>query len=112
MNKNKITGFTKILFTSAVVTISVFMFGCKDSVNAPNLGTNSQSNLSTVDKQAITQIAEQDSAVASFDPNFNESQGDNFLGKINNFPEKIQAVQDLCGRVMGEVDDKHLRPRP
>ncbi len=83
MNKRKIAGFTKILLSSVVVILSVFMFGCKDSVNAPNLGTNSKSNLSTLDKQAMSQIAELDSVVASFDPNFNESQSDSYLGKIN-----------------------------
>jgi len=77
-------GFTKILFTCVVFTLSVFMFGCKDSVNAPNLGTSTQSNLSTLDKQAMSQIAELDSLVASFDPNFNESKYDNFLGKTVN----------------------------
>ncbi|MGA8262967.1 MAG: hypothetical protein WB779_00835 [Ignavibacteriaceae bacterium] len=84
MNNRKITGFTKILFTCSVVTLSVFMFGCKDSVNAPNLGTTNQTNLSAVDKQAMTQITELDSVIASFDPNFNESQSDSYLGKVNN----------------------------
>ena len=84
MNKRKIAGFTEILLSSVVIILSVFMFGCKDSVNAPNLGTTNQTTLSAVDKQAISQIAELDSVVASFDPNFNESQNDSYLGKVNN----------------------------
>jgi hypothetical protein len=84
MYKGKIAGFMKALFVGGAVAISVFMFGCKDTVNAPNLGISSQSNLSAVDKQAMSQMADQDSVVASFDPNYNESQADNYLGKIDN----------------------------
>ncbi len=83
MYKGKITGSIKILFACVVLVTSVFIIGCKDSVNAPNLSTSSQSNLSTAEKQAITQMAEQDSAVASFDPSFNESQSDSYLGKTD-----------------------------
>ena len=84
MYKGKITGFSKTLLACCAVAISVFMFGCKNTVNAPTLGTNNQSNLSAADQQALTQMANQDSVVASFDPNYNESQTDNFLGKTNN----------------------------
>ena len=83
MYKGKITGFSKTLLACSAVAISIFMFGCKNTVNAPTPGTNSQSNLSTPDQQAMSQIADQDSVVASFDPNYNESQTDNFLGKTN-----------------------------
>ena len=84
MYKGKIKDFSKTLLACSVVAVSVFMFGCKDTVNAPTLGTNSQSNLSAADQQAMSQMADQDSVVATFDPNFNESQTDNFLGKTNN----------------------------
>lgn len=84
MNKRNIAGFIKSLCTFAIITVSVFMFGCKDSVNAPNLATSDQSNLSAAEKQAMTQMAEQDSVVASFDPNFNESQSDGYLSKTDN----------------------------
>jgi hypothetical protein len=84
MYKGKITGFTKALLAFSAVAISVFMFGCKDTVNAPALGINGQSNLSAADQQAMSQMADQDSVVVSFDPNYNESQSDNYLGKTDN----------------------------
>jgi hypothetical protein len=83
MYNGKITGFSKIMLACSAVAISVFMFGCKNTVNAPTLGTNNQSNLSSADQQAMSQMADQDSLVATFDPNYNESQSDNFLGKTN-----------------------------
>lgn len=86
MYKGKITGFTKALLACSAIAVTVFMFGCKDTVNAPTIGTttSSQSNLSALDKQAMSQMANQDSVVASFDPNYNESQSDNYLGKTDN----------------------------
>jgi len=61
--------------------VSLLVAGCNNSVTGPSTISNGQTNIQTADKQAITQIAEQDSAVSSFETNFNENQSINFLGK-------------------------------
>lgn len=66
----------KYVIASAILVIVVFISGCTDSVNAPEINTSS-----TTDPQVFKTLAEQDSTLASFEPNYNEEDAMIFLGK-------------------------------
>lgn len=67
---------------SALVFL-IMAAGCNNSVTGPSPVNSGQSNLQPADKQAMTQMAEQDSAMSSFSPNYNENQNVNYLGKTS-----------------------------
>ncbi len=73
--KNKKTLF-KYLIAYTILGLAVFFAGCKDSLNAPE--SNPQSR---TDPKVFETLAEQDSTLASFEPNYNEEDAMNFLGK-------------------------------
>ena len=73
--KNKLT-LIKYIVTYAILGLVVFIAGCTDSVNAPEINTSS-----TTDPQVFKTLAEQDSTLASFEPNYNEQDAMSFLGK-------------------------------
>jgi len=73
--ENKKTLF-KYLVVYAILGLAVFLAGCRDSVNAPE---TSQS--SATDPAVFETLAEQDSILASFEPNYNEQDAMSFLGK-------------------------------
>ncbi len=78
MDRKERAALVKYLIAYAIVGLFIFLVGCKDSVTNP---VTDNTTLKTADKQAIQQIAEQDSAVASFDANFDEDQSMSFLSK-------------------------------
>lgn len=73
--KNRLT-LIKYIVTYAILGLVVFIAGCTDSVNAPEINTSS-----TTDPQVFKTLAEQDSTLASFEPNYNEQDAMSFLGK-------------------------------
>ncbi len=78
MERKERAALIKYLVAYAIVGLFIFLVGCKDSVTDPVSGSSS---LPAADKQAIQQITEQDSVVASFDANFDEDQNMSFLSK-------------------------------
>ncbi len=74
--KNK-QSLIKYLAAYAILGFVVFFVGCSDSVNAPEINNNT----TTTDPQVFKTLAEQDSTLASFEPNYNEQDAMNFLGK-------------------------------
>ena len=73
--KNKPT-LIKYIIAYAILGLVVFIAGCKDSVNAPDVNTSTGTN-----PQVFETLAEQDSLLASFEPNYNEEDVMTFLGK-------------------------------
>lgn len=73
--ENKSTLF-KYLTAYIILGLAVLLAGCKDSVNAPE--TNP---ISGTDPAVFETLAEQDSTIESFEPNYNEQDAMTFLGK-------------------------------
>jgi len=78
--KTKMNLLKRSFVLLAFIGLTFLVTDCSDSVTNP-ASINNQSNLPTMDKEAIKTIAEQDSAVSSFDQNYTENQTDNFLSK-------------------------------
>ena len=73
--KNK-PNLIKYVVAYAILVIVIFISGCTDSVNAPEINTSS-----STDPLVFETLAEQDSTIASFEPNYNEQDAMSFLGK-------------------------------
>jgi len=73
--KNKLT-LIKYIVAYAILGLVVFIAGCKDSVNAPEINTSTGTDI-----QVFKTLAEQDSTLSSFEPNYNEQDAMTFLGK-------------------------------
>jgi hypothetical protein len=59
------------IFTAFIL---IFMIGCQESVNDPG-----QTEINS-DKEALQKIADEDSSIASFEPNYNEEEAMDVLG--------------------------------
>lgn len=94
MNKQKsfLAQFLSIIML-AVVTLFI---GCKESVNEPD------STEPTTDKEAMLRLADEDSSLASFEPNYNEEDAMSFLGKIETqiYPFRVGHRIRLVNRNM------------
>lgn len=71
-----------LLFT---FTVLAFFVGCKESSVEPD------ANEPTTDQEAMLKLADEDSAIASFEPNYNEEDAMSFLGKTQTeiYPFKV-----------------------
>lgn len=67
--------FLTSLFLFLLVTVIILITGCQNSPVEPN------SSEPTTDKQAMEQMIDQDSSIASFEPNYNEEDVMGFLAK-------------------------------
>lgn len=72
---NKQRSLLSQLFSILILSMMVLFFGCKESVVEP------ESTEPTTDKEAMLKLADEDSAVSSFEPNYNEEDAMSFLGK-------------------------------
>ena len=66
----------KYVVAYIILGLVVFIAGCKDSVNAPEINTTSNT-----DTRVFETLADQDSTLSSFEPNYNEDDAMTFLGK-------------------------------
>lgn len=73
MNKQK--SFFAQFLSIILLAIATIFIGCKESVNEPD---NAEP---TTDKEAMLRLANEDSSIASFEPNYNEEDAMSFLGK-------------------------------
>jgi len=74
----------------------VLFIGCKESVVEP------ESTEPTTDKEAMLKLADEDSAVSSFEPNYNEEDAMSFLGKTEAeiYPFRVGHKVRLVNRNM------------
>ena len=72
---NKQRSLLAQLFSIIILSMMVLFIGCKESVVEP-LSTEP-----TTDKEAMLKLADEDSAVSSFEPNYNEEDAMGFFGK-------------------------------
>lgn len=77
----------------AMVTLFI---GCKESVNEP------ESTEPTTDKEAMLRLADEDSSIASFEPNYNEEDAMSFLGKTETqiYPFRVGHRVRLVNRIL------------
>ncbi len=73
--KNK-SSLIKYIIAYVILGLVVFIAGCKDSINAPEINAPTGT-----DTQVFKTLAERDSSLASFEPNYNEEDAMLFLGK-------------------------------
>ncbi|MBZ0200910.1 MAG: hypothetical protein K8H86_13650 [Ignavibacteriaceae bacterium] len=90
--KNLIT----FLFLFFIVVTIILITGCQNSPVEP------QSSDTTTDKQAMEGMIDQDSSIASFEPNYNEEDVMGFLGKTSTaiYPIKIGNRVRLVNRTI------------
>lgn len=74
--ENKST-LIKYIVAYFILGLAVFISGCKDSVNAPDVNTSQ----TTTDPAVFETLANQDETLSSFEPNYNEQDAMAFLGK-------------------------------
>ena len=81
-------------FSIIILSMMVMFFGCKESVVEP-LSTEP-----TTDKEAMLKLADEDSAVSSFEPNYNEEDAMTFLGKTETeiYPFRVGHKVRLVNR--------------
>jgi hypothetical protein len=80
-----------------VIVSSIFLFtGCKSSPTEPSTAEP------TTDQDAMLKIADEDSALASFDSNYNEDNAMSFIGKTNVAinPQKVGLRVHIVNRTM------------
>jgi hypothetical protein len=80
-----------------IISAVIFIFaGCKNSPTEPS------TTEPTTDKDAMLKIADDDSALASFDTNYNEDDAMSFLGKISTtiYPLKVGVRVHILNRTM------------
>jgi hypothetical protein len=82
-----------LLILSAAIFI---LAGCKNSPTEPSTAEP------TTDKDAMLKIADDDSALASFDANYNEDDAMSFMGKISTtiYPLKVGIKVHIVNRTM------------
>lgn len=86
----------KHLLLIFIITLTAALFiGCQEDMSVDP--TNSEP---TTDKEALQQITDEDSLLSSFEPNYTEDEGMNFLGKVNTevFPYKVWQKMRLVNR--------------
>ncbi|HAB53079.1 MAG TPA: hypothetical protein DCE80_13080, partial [Ignavibacteriales bacterium] len=81
-------------FSIIILSMMVMFFGCKESVVEP-LSTEP-----TTDKEAMLKLADEDSVVSSFEPNYNEEDAMTFLGKTETeiYPFRVGHKVRLVNR--------------
>ena len=80
-----------------LISTAIFIFaGCK------SLPTEPSTTEPTSDKDAMLKIADEDSALVSFDSNYNEDNAISFMGKISTtiFPSKVGLRVHIVNRTM------------
>jgi hypothetical protein len=80
-----------------IMAAAIFILaGCKNSPTEPS------TTEPTTDKDAMLQIADEDSALASFDTNYNEDNAMSFIGKISTaiYPSKVGLRVHIVNRTM------------
>lgn len=84
--------YTLIIFSTAIFIIT----GCKNSPTEPS------STEPTTDQDAMLKIADADSAIASFDSNYNEDDAISFIGKSNTaiYPQRVGLKVHIVNRTM------------
>lgn len=95
-NKNQNSeGFVKRFFLPMLILgILSFFVACQDE------STIQVEDEPTTDQTALEKIADEDSALASFEPNFDEGEAMDFLGKVNTeiYPFKVGHHVKLVSR--------------
>ena len=80
-----------------IFSLTIFLFtGCKNSPTEPSTVET------TSDQDAMLKIADEDSALASFDFNYNEDNAMSFMGKISTtiYPLKVGLRMHIINRTM------------
>ncbi len=80
-----------------IISTAIFVFaGCKNSPTEPS------TTEPTTDNDAMLKIADEDSALASFDTNYNEDDAISFMGKVNTeiYPLKVGIRVHIVNRTM------------
>jgi hypothetical protein len=82
------------LFSIVMLSMLVLFIGCKDSIIEP------ESTEPTSDKEAMLKLVDEDSAVSSFEPSYNEEDAMNFLGKTETeiYPFRVGHKVRLVNR--------------
>lgn len=84
----------KTFFTILVLATFALFIGCKESV------VESDNIEPTTDKTAMLKLVDEDSAISSFEPNYNEEDAMNFLGKTEAeiYPFRVGHTVRLVNR--------------
>jgi hypothetical protein len=80
-----------------IILTAIFLFaGCKNSPTEPS------TTEPTTDQGAMLKIADEDSALASFDSNYNEDDAMPFMGKVSTtvYPSKVGLRMHIVNRTM------------
>ena len=80
-----------------IISTAIFLFaGCKNSPTEPS------TTEPTTDQDAMLKIADEDSALASFDSNYNEDNAMSFMGKVSTtlYPLKVGLRVHIVNRTM------------
>jgi len=82
------------IFSIIIITTFALFIGCKESV------VESENLEPTTDKAAMLKLADEDSAVLSFEPNYNEEDAMSFLGKTEAeiYPFRVGHTVRLVNR--------------
>ena len=93
---NKQRSFLAQFLSIIMLAIFALFIGCKESVVEP------ESTEPTTDKEAMLKLADEDSAISSFEPNYNEEDAMGFLGKTaaEIFPFRVGHKMRLVNRNM------------
>ena len=86
--------FIKKLFILLFASTLILMVGCQNSPTGPNTPQ------STSDQQAMLKAVDSDSAIASFEPNYNEDQAMSIMGKTTTaiYPLKVGQKMRMVSR--------------
>lgn len=86
--------FFSIIMLMITMTMLALFIGCKESAVEP------ESTEPTTDKEVMLKLADEDSAIASFEPNYNEEDVMSFLGKTETeiYPFKVGHRVRLVNR--------------
>lgn len=93
---NKQRSLLAQLFSIIILFMMVLFIGCKESVVEP-LSTEP-----TTDKEAMLKLADEDSSISSFEPNYNEEDAMGFFGKTEAeiYPFRVGHKVRLVNRNM------------
>lgn len=93
---NKQQSFLARLFSIMMLSVFALFIGCNESAIEP------ESSEPTTDKEAMLRLADEDSAISSFEPNYNEEDAMSFLGKTEAeiYPFKVGHKVRLVNRNM------------
>jgi hypothetical protein len=93
---NKQRSFLAHFLSIIILAMFALFIGCKESVVEPD------STEPTTDKEAMLKLADEDSAISSFEPNYNEEDAMGFLGKTEAeiYPFRVGHKVRLVNRNM------------